>query len=183
MRSRLFSIRLREFQLKIEERPPCAFIVKIKFTTDSHFHSKLPVQTGSRSKRCSVWSEELLSEFQLRVGWDEGKDMVEGTQEKTPLQDSVGGRDPASGACQIFPKPGLLEGHDHSEKASTQECDTDRRRIRNYQIERGGHKRLSSSFYTIIYVNSSSIHSRCCQVTVQTLSFLKTSKTTCSITL
>lgn len=101
----------------MEEQYPDAFIIKMKFTIDFHFHSKLPVRQVAGA-RCSVWSEELLSEFHLRVvGWDEGEDTGRGNGGKTPQQDAVRGRDPASGAHQIFPEPGLLKGHDHSEKA------------------------------------------------------------------
>lgn len=72
--------------------------VKIKLTTGAHFHSKLTIQTGNRSKRCLFGHfEDLLSEFQLRVGWDEGEDTAEGTQREKPHSRIIG---EGLGSCQ-----------------------------------------------------------------------------------
>lgn len=124
--------------------PQVHLTVRMKFTTHSHFHSKLPIETGNRSKRCSV----VLKHCFLSSNWEEAGmrrgHTVGGTRRGKPRSRIQWGAGiPSVRLSRSSPSLHFWGPEPPRKGKDTQGCNTDR--IRNYQIEGWGHQETPSS--------------------------------------
>lgn len=140
------------------------------------FSSQVAIMTGSTRKRClCVWKNCFLSSH-----WEWA-----GRRGRTPQKGQWGARTPSvglSGPSQSLDFSRVITIRNGKD---AQECNMNRRRVRNYQIGRGGHKKYSHHVVFIPWGISIPLAFTvfAVKVTVKTVLFLKISKERGSITL